>query len=67
MVHGSRDVLFDSSRTMDVLGWIAAIALLLIAALILIGPSPTAPFSSDWVGVPSDLPGTLPLPTWVHR
>jgi len=62
MVHGSRDVLFDGSRTMDVLGWIAAIAFLLVTALILLGPSPTAPFSSDWVGVPSDLPGTQPVP-----
>ena len=62
MVYGSRDVLFDSSRVIDVLGWIAAVALLLLAALILLGPSPTAPFSSDWVSVPTDLPGTLPVP-----
>jgi hypothetical protein len=62
MLHGSRDVLFDGSRTMDVLGWIAAIALLLVATLILVGPSPTAPLPTDWVGVPSDLPGTLPVP-----
>ena len=62
MLHGSRDVLFDGSRTMDVLGWIAAIALLLVSALVLLGPTPTAPSSSDWVGVPSDLPGTQPVP-----
>jgi hypothetical protein len=62
MLHGSRDVLFDGSRTMNVLCWIVAIALLLVGALVLLGPSSTAPSSSDWVGVPSDLPGTLPVP-----
>ena len=62
MLHGSRDVLFDGSRTMNVLCWIVAIALLLVGALVLLGPSSTAPSSSDWFGVPSDLPGTLPVP-----
>jgi len=47
---------------MDVLGWIAAIALLLVGALVLLGPTTTAPSSSEWVGVPSDLPGTQPVP-----
>jgi len=47
---------------MNVLCWIVAIALLLVGALVLLGPSSTAPSSSDWVGVPSDLPGTLPVP-----
>ena len=62
MLHGSRYVPFDRSRTMDVVGWIAAIALLLVGALVLLGPTTTAPSSSDWVGVPSDLPGTQPVP-----
>jgi len=62
MLHGSRDVLFDGSRTMNVLCWIVAIALLLVGALVLLGPSSAAPSSCDWVGVPSDLPGTLPVP-----
>jgi len=62
MLHGFRDVLFAGSRTTDVLGWIAAIALLLLAAFILLGPSTTAPSSSDWVGVAIDLPGTQPVP-----
>jgi len=62
MMHGSRDVLFDGSRAMNVLGWIVAIALLLVGPLVLLGPTPTAPSSSDWVGVPSDLPGTQPVP-----
>jgi len=62
MLHGSRYVRFDRSRTMDVLGWIAAIALLLVDALVLLGPTTTAPSSSEWVGVPSDLPGTQPVP-----
>jgi hypothetical protein len=43
MLHRSRDVLFDGSRAMNVVGWIAVIALLLIGALVLLGPTLTAP------------------------
>src|SRR5215470_12854320 len=37
MVYGSRHVLGDGSPLMSILGWIAAIALLLVAAFILLG------------------------------